>query len=424
MLCTRGHARKPGTIACTTVFALQVRLIRLMMLSTGAQRTHPHSAETTVRKLLILCFAQLLLVPALAAEDVTVRQLENRLATAGGSSDKKLEKEIASLHLTERLDRRLLVKLSNALPGDRSRNALMAVADASVFLPPPQSEVLPEFPPDPKLQGEILIRTAGFVGEEVKHMPNFLARRVTTRFQDAVLFPYSDRIQFYTPRDFHFFDSRTANLRYVGGQEEETKASSKATQERDITLLPKGLTTWGAFGPLLEMIITDILQSKVGWQRWERSDAGKLAVFQFFVPQEGSHYTVEYCCSYDPKGEATEFKATPTYHGEITIDPSTGNVWRITLICDLAPGQVITRADVELEYAPVEIAGQSYFVPLRGVSISATPAVSNHAVGSDGYTEVDHYTVTSINDLQFRDYRVFRTDMRIVPDQPPCKPVN
>lgn len=379
-----------------------------------------------MRRLLILCLAQLLVVSALADDAVTVRQLEQRLASATGSSDKKVEKEISNLQLTERLDRSLLLKLSNALPGDRSRNALVAIADASAFLSPPQSEVLPESPPDRKVQGEMLIRAGAFVDEEAKRMPNFLAQRVTSRFQDAVLFPYSNRIQYYTPKDYHLFDRRVANVRYVGGQEEDTKPTSNTRQDRDITLLPPGLTTWGAFGQLLETIVTDILQSKVRWQRWERSDAGKLAVFQFLVPQEASHYTVEYCCGYDPKGQAIEFKATPTYHGEITIDPFTGNVSRIVLICDLAPGQVITRADTELEYGPIDIGGRTYFVPLRGVSVLVAPAVKDHLVGggTDWYTQSDHYTVTSINDLQFRDYRVFRTEMRIVPGQAPEKPAN
>ena len=154
------------------------------------------------RKLLVLCLAQLLAVPAFG-NDVTVRQLEQQLARAVGSSDKKVEKQISNLQLTERLDRSLFVKLSDALPGDRSRNALMAITDASAFLPPPQSEEFPESPPDRKIQGEMLIRVAAFLRDQAKRMPNFLARRVTTRFQkNAALFPHSNSIQYYTPNDY------------------------------------------------------------------------------------------------------------------------------------------------------------------------------------------------------------------------------
>jgi hypothetical protein len=118
----------------------------------------------------------------------------------------------------------------------------------------------------------------------------------------------------------------------------------------------------------------------------------------------------------------TVFKAMPTYHGAITIDPATGHVARIVVICDLAPGQVITRADTELEYGPVEIASQTYFLPLRGVSASATPTTQHlGGIGSTYYSEDDHWSVTSINDLQFQDYRVFRAEMKILPAETPAK---
>lgn len=378
-------------------------------------------------KPLVLCLMLLFTVSARAADEITVHQLEQRLAAGASSSDKKLEKQIAGLQLTERLDHRLLVKLSKALPGERSRNALLAIADASAFLKPPPSEMTSDPPPDRKEQGQILIRAASFAGEESTRMPNFLAQRVTTRFQDAVHYPFSKAIQYYTPNDYHLFDRRVANLRYVSGQEEEIAPNRNSPRLRDITLFPKGLTTWGEFGPLLETLVADILQSKLGWERWERSDAGKLAVFEFLVPQEKSHYTVDYCCINHSKDEPIEFKATPAYHGEITIDPTTGRVSRVTLACNLAPGQVITRADVELEYGPIEIAGQTYFLPVRGVSASATPVIDSRLVadfeGTGGHQQMDRYVVTSINDLQFQNYRVFRTEMRILPaTETPDKP--
>jgi len=74
-----------------------------------------------------------------------------------------------------------------------------------------------------------------------------------------------------------------------------------------------------------------------------------------------------------------------------------------------------------LEYGPVEIAGQKYFLPLRGVSASVVPASSGH-MGQTGYVEVDQSTLTSINDLQFQNYKVFRTEMRIVPEQTAANP--
>ncbi|MFP5235213.1 MAG: hypothetical protein ACLGSD_04870 [Acidobacteriota bacterium] len=374
-----------------------------------------------MRKLLVLGLILWCCLPVLAVDQVTVAQLQQRLAAAHGKSDKYLEHHIANLQLTERLDHRKLLQLSRSLPGKNSQTALLAIADASVFLYPPRSEMVMEVGPPPKTQGEILLRAAQFVAQESHRMPDFLAQRVTTRFQDAKHFPYSTVISYYTPANFHFFDRRIANLRYVDGKEEEMKPNGHTKRERDITLAPKGLTTWGEFGPLLDTVMTDVLQSKVGWDWWERTDTGRLAVFRFFVPQEKSHYTVEYCCIVSPKGATTEFKAMPAYQGELTIEPETGRVVRVVLKCDLAPKQVITRADVELEYGSVDIAGKSYFLPLRGVTASATPTMHYHSVGSDGYTEMDQYVITSINDLKFQDYRVFRTEMRILPADPADK---
>lgn len=361
-------------------------------------------------------------MPAFSVDQVTVAQLQQRLAAAHGKSDKYLQKHIANLQLTERLDHREFLRLGRALPGDKSRMALMALADASAFLPPPRSEMGTEATPDNKTEGEILIRSAKFVVAESKRMPNFLARRTTTRFHDAINFAYSSRINYFTPGNFHFVDRKAATVRYLGGKEEEMHGGGQVKDRPNIVNAPMGLTTWGAFGPLLMTVTADILRSKVGWARWEGSGSDKRAVFRFFVPKEKSHYTLEYCCTFEHKQgglsamELTVFKATPAYHGEITIDPETGHVLRIALFCDLVPGQVITRAGAELEYGPQEIAGQSYFLPLRGVSFSTIPATLNRMVGTqDPQPEPDRYALTSINDLQFGDYRVFRTEMRILP---------
>jgi len=375
-----------------------------------------------VERLLWLCLFGGISVHGLALDSVTTAQLGERLNKLAGKSDKHIARQISEFELTERVGQRQLEAWSRELPGDTSRTALLAVADASKFLAPPRSEILMEVAPEKKVQGEILLRAMEFVNDESKRMPNFLAERVTTRFQDAKWYPYSTHISYYTPKVYHFFDRHTANVRYLAGEEEEIKPHSSTKKERDIMLLPQGLTTWGAFGPLLPTVMADILGAKAGWVRWENSNQGRLAVFRFFVPEEKSHYAVEYCCVPDPKGTTIEFKAKPTYHGEIAIEPDTGHIVRIMLICDLAPGQVIDKASVELEYGPIEIAGQTYFLPLRGASASAVPSKTVHPVGQDGYQQDDRFKLTSINDLRFQNYRVFRTEMRILPEQNAISP--
>lgn len=379
-----------------------------------------------MRKLLTFSLVLLFSLQAVAVESVSVKELEQKISALGRKSDKGAANEIVGIKLKERLSHANFVILSHALPGEKSREALAAVADASKFLGPPDAEILPLAGPPLKQQGEILLHAIRFVSEESKRMPNFLAERVTTRYQDAVPYPFSARIRYFTPGSFHRIDSHVAGVRFLGGKEEELLSGKKRPQKElvDATQLPLGLTTWGEFGPLLETVVTDILQSKAGWEHWERSGTDRLAVFRFFVPQEKSHYMVEYCCSMVRQGakfEMTEFKATPAYQGTIAIDPATGHVARIVLICDLAPKQVISRADVELEYGPVAIAGQEYVLPLRGVSISTTAAIHFVPLGDTGYEAVDSNVVTSVNDLQFENYRVFRTEMKILPQETPAQ---
>lgn len=378
--------------------------------------TGPFTGEA-VRTLILLCLWVGISVPALALESVTVNQLGLKLSKASGKSDQHTANQISKLELTERVSQRELEEWSRRLPGEKSRAALLAVASASAFLAPPPSDIVTDVAPDKKLQGEILLRATAFVNDESKRMPNFLAERVTTRFQDAKWYPFSMHVSYYTPKIYHLFDRRLANVRYLAGEEEEIKPSRSTKAERDITLFPKGLTTWGAFGPLLPAVMGDILESKVGWKRWERSHAERLAVFRYFVPQEKSHYTLEYCCMLDAKGAPTEYRANPTYHGEITIEPETGHIVRIMLVCDVAPGQVISAAAVELEYGAVEIAGQGYFLPLRGVSTSTVPITQLNPAGQNGGHTIDRFTLTSINDLRFQNYSVFRSEMRIVLEQ-------
>ena len=58
----------------------------------------------------------------------------------------------------------------------------------------------------------------------------------------------------------------------------------------------EGLKTWGAFGPILGLVLVDAAQSKLAWSHWEQGPDGHIAVFRYSVPKDRSHYEVRYCC--------------------------------------------------------------------------------------------------------------------------------
>lgn len=71
----------------------------------------------------------------------TVEQLENALRAARGASDREVAWQLSRMELTERLNSMRLRALESALPGKKARQALVALADESVFLPPPAAEI-------------------------------------------------------------------------------------------------------------------------------------------------------------------------------------------------------------------------------------------------------------------------------------------
>ncbi|HET6170355.1 MAG TPA: hypothetical protein VFE01_09255 [Terracidiphilus sp.] len=87
-------------------------------------------------------------LPAFAAKQVTVPQLEQAIAALHGKSDVDQAWQIASLELTQRLTPAGLASLRSALPGDKARQALLVVSDRSQFLDPPASEIPATAPPD------------------------------------------------------------------------------------------------------------------------------------------------------------------------------------------------------------------------------------------------------------------------------------
>ena len=118
-----------------------------------------------MRKLLILWCVVLFSFHAFAIETLTVAQFEQGLSKVHGRPDKRKEKYISGVQLSERLRSSEFSRLNSRLKGERSRTALRAIADASAFLDLPPSELLPDPAPDLKQQGEILIQAGEFAGK-------------------------------------------------------------------------------------------------------------------------------------------------------------------------------------------------------------------------------------------------------------------
>ena len=136
-----------------------------------------------LRKGLILLVAGCAGLPAWASNPVTVDQLAAIVAKAQTKMDGEAAKELSGLELTERLSSARYEQLRVVLPGDRSKEALLALADTSVFLNPPASDIPATATPDMAAQRRMMGLTVNYLSKTLPLLPNLFAARDVVRFE-------------------------------------------------------------------------------------------------------------------------------------------------------------------------------------------------------------------------------------------------
>ena len=349
-----------------------------------------------------------------AATRVTVQQLEELIAVEHDQPDAEVARKLSRLELTERASSLRLSRWQTQFSGKRTREALMALADASAFLDLPAVDIPAIEMPDGAARKQILNRTVEYVRTTVHQLPNFLATRSTTHFEDL---PekrfYYDRsssngdLQNGAPapwtRVLHEMDRATAIVTYREGHE----VGDSAAEKRKKSYSPgMRLSTSGEFGPMLSVVIGDAIRGQVYWSHWERGLTGPLAVLRYVAPQEISHYSVAVDLV---GGEALpEF---PAYHGEITVDPTNGSILRLTAESELRPPHQTFKSGIVVEYGPVTIGNRDYICPIRSEALSRLI----EAGGAEGEETTSSRFLTYLNDVTFTEYRLFRGDVRVLP---------
>ncbi len=362
-------------------------------------------------------------LPVRDAEKITVEQLEDKLAAAHGKHDKDLAKQLGGMQLIERLNSQRLAKMQAGLPGEKSRQALLVLADASVFLHLPAAEIPATAEPDADAQKLILRKAGEYLAASIHKLPDFFAEKTTTRFHDLKVLELSEGaapvVREHQP--FQLLDSFSNGVSYRGGQEvDEANGKNQKTLPRPAN----GMVNWGVFGPLLRIAMTDISKGRAEWGHWEQRETGPVAVFSYSIPKAASTYTVKYCCYGTPNTGLRPFETVPPFHGEIAIDAATGAVYRLVLITELSPSDPIFQAATMVEYEPIEIGGRTYICPRKSVTVTTaiTQIMHQGCWGKVGVTddcspiEVARPKDTSINDTEYHSYHVFGSEMRIVPE--------
>ena len=306
-------------------------------------------------------------VLALAGREISAEQLEQMLAGSNREPDVKVARQLSGLELTERLSAAGLARCEANLPGPDARRALIALADRSSFLDPPISEIPTIAEPDPQAQRRMIALSEDYVKKVIHQLPNLYATRVTISFQ-------------HNKKPLHWVSTESAIVRYLDGQEERPRVRTVPVGDGSGA---GGMTTAGEFGPILYVALVDSAQGSLTWSHWEQGAAAPEAVYRYAVIAGKSHYHVN-----------GQFRG---YHGEITVDPSNGTIRRLVLRADPEPNIPLLRADIVVEYGPVELGGKTYICPLKGVALSAT------------------WNRWWLNDVAFEQYHLYQANAQLLP---------
>ena len=162
-----------------------------------------------------------------------------------------------------------------------------------------------------------------------------------------------------------------------------------------------GAVSIGEFGSAARAIFDPRFNAVFRWHGKTRLHGIQAYVFTYDVPREAGIPVF-----------ASGRRVVASYGGQVFIDAITHEVLRITSHLDLPHDFSIERADREVDYGPVSIAGKRYVLPLH----SELTMVKG--------------TATYFNKIEFRDYHKFEVQATIhmgaLPDsftpQPPPSP--
>ncbi len=240
--------------------------------------------------LLLVCLA----VPVFAADPsapsrVSVEQLEHLLSGAKSKTDGDVARQISALELTERLGAARYQQLKDLLPGEKSRQALLALADSSSFLEPPASDIPATAAPGLAEQRRMLRSPSAILARPFPCCPICLPLATPSALRAA---PPACRHRRRESPARQWTDSAVTVFYREGQEFVDTSALAHGKKQSP----DKGLTTWGEFGPILGIVVMDAAHSHLAWSHWELGSSGALAVFRYSVPKEKSHYDVRFCC--------------------------------------------------------------------------------------------------------------------------------
>ena len=373
------------------------------------------------RWILLLALAAMAL-PVPAQRRMTVAELQQFLTAdyAAQKSDVSIASRLGEMELSEQLTEPTLDRITaNLKPQKKTAQALQLLADQSAFLEPPADEIPDKLAPAAAEQTRLIQGAVEFASVTIQKLPDFLATRTTQTFDNSAfsMTPDASRVGFVARGALHANGEYSRQITYREGREVDADAAANQGKQGKSNERPQGLSSTGEFGPLLQIVLTDSANGHLNWSYWELMREGMAAVFEYVVPKEASHYTVDFCCvlsvAHPPAADWKQltnnevsfkhFHGDPGYHGYLYLDSATGAVLRMTLEADFdAPGPT-ARVGEWVEYAMVRIGEHDYRCPVRTTAFIHLPPF-----------RLDEAGFMNLNEVAFINYHRFGSTARIL----------
>ncbi len=263
---------------------------------------------------------------------------------------------LKSVHLTERLDDKIIEELQSEGAGSKTVAALRTLAAASASLPVVEVKKIEPPPPPPKEPGpseeqrrKIIEAAREYAMNYSKSLPNFICAQNTRRYGDPT-----------GARNYRLYDNLLARLTYYDQHEKyETITVNDKPSNQAYESIGGSIST-GEFGSMLMGIFDPQTHADFEWSDWRTLNVHKTYVFSFSVDQPHSRWTIEDRESHE--------KISPAYTGFVWIDVKDNSVLEFTQTAvDLPSTFRITEADTRLHYDKVEISGNDFVLPSKAV---------------------------------------------------------
>ncbi|HEY4362862.1 MAG TPA: hypothetical protein VGN17_17970 [Bryobacteraceae bacterium] len=195
---------------------------------------------------------------------------------------------------------------------------------------------------------ELLARVTQIALDAQKQLPDFISTQKTTRSEDD-----SGKGKKWKQRDTieteFTFVNRKPSWKLTQFNGKPTKIPELRTGFRSDGILQFFSLPGTLFGP----------KAETAWEfvRWETRDGRQLAVYSLEVPQYASQLAFT----------GKDDRLVVGFHGLLFADAENAQVMRLEIQAELPADHPIEMASAQLDYAPVLIADQKFYLPARAV---------------------------------------------------------